>query len=318
MYKLASPIFFALFLLVSCSSSDESQSTVSKSLKLEGTSSAILIDLVDLPREEILKAHKSGQIESIHKQNFYKKNAPILHLKNNLAFNRYSDKFEVLKSNMKRGLDNFPSEMESIKGKWEKFYNALNLTKEPPLFPKLKYAEEESFVNNFKLKSSYTDVLKAYLSMDDYFIAAPNDGFIDDWKVKPNQTITKNQELASFYPAAIKIYYRIPEKASSETIKNAKKALIASNPRIQTIREIDNQFEVTINLKNKADVNQIPLSVPAGNLGFRFVIPDNQVKNGEFKYSLNPDLSNLKSAKSSKTNAHFTAYLKDSIIYLPR
>lgn len=318
MFRFISSIIAALLFFTGCNSNTNPVEPPVNVTELKGVFSPISFDVVEMPREEVIIAHQSGQIETIHKQPFYKKNAPVIRLKNKVAFNAYALKFEGLKENLKKGLDNFPSELTNVRAKWEVFFNALILTKEPPLFPKLKYAEEQTFMDEFNIKKSYTEVLKAYLAMDNYFVTAPNDGFIEDWKVKQFQKVQKNQEIATFYPAALTIYYRIPENASRTHLKNAKQVLILKNPRIQSIRELDKKLEVKINLKTKSELNQIPLSIPAANRGFRFVIPEKAVVNSSFKYSSSADLSHLKTAKVTKVNAHYTVYLSDSIIYLPR
>lgn len=319
MLRLSSPLIICLFLCYSCSSESSKKSNSNElALKLKGTSTPISFTLHELPREEKIYSLAKGQIEKFNKKSSYRKNSTLLRIKNQQAFEAYSNKFDELKRNLKAGLDDFPSSINPVQSKWQTFYDQLIITNELPVFPKLNYKEELVFVQDFNIKSAYTDVVKLYLNMESYFVTVPFDGFITTWKVNPNQHVTKNQEIASYYPSHFKIRYSIPKEATPKMIDSAKQEMIRTNPHLQSIREFEKYLEVTVSVKSMADLQHIPLSFSAGSTSYQFIIPSNKVKHGILSYSLNPDLKALKNVKVEKTNSHFTLNLKDSIIYLPQ
>ena len=319
MFRIQLIYFFLLILLAGCSDSsseDNTRNLFEKQLKLKGYPNIIAVKLTVLPREQQIHSEINGKIERIHSIKKVRKNQTILRLDNKVAFLNYGNDFATLQLNLKKGLDNFPTDLSSLEPKWQTFYNQLKLTDAPPEFPKLQYKEEQTFSEEFQIKSAYIDLVKSYLAMDHYFLTAKSTGFVYDWQVHTGENIEKNQVIAQFFPADFKIIYSAASDFTPEMTRTILEEFNKQKLQISDVKNYKNKMEAHVYLNEITDKNKIPFNITIGTNGYLFLIPDKYVKKDSVAFYNTPNRNNIHRMKVEKQNAHYTVQLTDSLIYL--
>lgn len=318
---LRSSIYFliAAILLGSCGDrtpkTDSGKNTV---LSLNGTVLQSSAQLIEQPLEKKLQSPTEGTIEALYQKKHYRKGVVIIRFSNQEAFRKYEQDFQRFQSSLQEAINHFSPAMDPVRDKWVRFLKTLDLTQAPEAFPKLEYKEEAGALEEFNVIINYKQVLKSYLQMEDYFVRAPGNGFIYNWKTASGKRLSKGSEIGTFYPSSFYIRYQSDEVIDTNMLSTIKTLLEAKKIQVlsmksETEKIVVLQVQITLPEQRK----DIPLEIPTDTTRYRFVIPEKLIKNGKFQYSQKQDLRNLKQVSAKRINSQYIIELRDSILYYP-
>lgn len=310
-------LFAAVILLGSCGDgtpkADSGKGTV---FSLNGTVLQSSAQLIEQPLETKLKSPVKGTIEALYQKKHYRKGEVIIRFSNQEEFRSYEQDFQHLHSSLQEAIDHFSPAMDPVKDKWAHFLNSLDLTRAPETFPRLEYKEEAGALEEFNVIVNYKQVLTSYLHMEDYFVRAPGDGFVYNWKTTSGKQLNHGTEIGTFYPSVFQIRYQSDQFIDSNKLQKIKTFLEDRKIQVLSMKNETTQIALLhVRISHVEQRKTIPLEIPTDTPWYRFVIPEKQIKNGTFQYSQKQDLSKPQQVSVKRINSQYMVNLRDSVVY---
>lgn len=215
--------------------------------------------LVDFPQFVSVKSRVEGELErgeALFKNGqFVQKGELLAQINNRIPFQQLLQTKQQLKDQLKQLMKSPAISRDFPLEEWRSFESAISPVQLLPAFPAVDSKEEQTLIQEFSILNYFQAAQQLESGMKDYFLLAPQTGFLSHVQAKAGSMISKNTVIARIYDQKdtlirCEVNEELAEKIRSTNSVIFKTDAFSTSVNVQSIKQ---------KLKNKQVLFEIQL-----------------------------------------------------------
>lgn len=159
--------------------------------------------LVDFPQFVSVKSRVDGELERVEalfkNGQFVQKGELLAQINNRIPFQQLLQRKQELKNQLIQLMKSATTLRDFPMEKWRSFENSISPVQLLSAFPEVESKEEQALIQAFSILNYFQAAQQLESGMKDYFLLAPQKGFLSHVQAKAGSMISKNTIIARIY-----------------------------------------------------------------------------------------------------------------------